>query len=64
MPMPDPHPIGTRVQQSTKPIQGEVADVRFSAESMKFEYLVNYLDANGDQASRWFTHDQIEEMSQ
>jgi hypothetical protein len=61
--MPDPYPVGTSVQQVVQPIVGEVADVRFSADSMQFEYLVEY-EVDGEPASRWFTHSQLQQGDQ
>lgn len=51
---------GSKVRQVVPVIEGEVSERRFNDEAECMEYLVEYTDAEGHPASRWFTESQLE----
>lgn len=59
-----PIPKGAQVRQVVPVIEGAVIERRFNDAGDKFEYLVEYTDADGAAQSRWFTDGQIEEVAQ
>ena len=58
-----PLDLGAAVRQKVTPIEGTVADATYDAQAKKFKYLVDYTDADGTPAQRWFTHDELEAQS-
>ena len=54
------HPEGTKVRQIVPAIEGETADTRFNKEAGCLEYLVDYFDADGEPAQRWFLESEVE----
>lgn len=55
-----PIPKGAQVRQIVPVIAGTVAERRFIDADDRFEYLVEYVDADGNAQSRWFVDGQIE----
>lgn len=55
-----PIPKGAQVRQVVPVIAGVVAERRFIDADDRFEYLVEYVDADGNAQSRWFVDGQIE----
>jgi hypothetical protein len=57
--MDAPMAKGTLIRQVVPIIAGVITDVRFNADAMAFDYLVEYSD--GDHvSSRWFSSPEIE----
>lgn len=54
------HQKGAVVRQVVPAIIGTVTERRFSDERDVFEYLVEYVGADGETHSRWFTEKEIE----
>lgn len=55
-----PFSKGQTVKQMVHPIQGEIISKRFNEDSNSFEYLVTYLDPDGNAVERWFTESEVE----
>lgn len=51
---------GQTVRLKVPVIEGEVADVQFNKGAGELEYLVPYVDENGEEQSRWFTESALE----
>lgn len=55
-----PHELGQPVRQVVPVITGTVADVTYIAAESSFRYLVDFTDAAGHPAQRWFKESEIE----
>ncbi len=51
---------GTQVRQVVKAIEGVVSAKRFNDDEDKFEYCVDFDEADGHKGQRWFLEGQIE----
>jgi hypothetical protein len=54
--------IGSQARLVQPVIAGEIVDTEFNKTSKKLQHLVQWTEADGHVASRWFTEDQLEEV--
>jgi hypothetical protein len=52
-------PLGTKVRQVVPVIEGVVIDRRQQPDGEEDEVLVAYIDAEGDEHTRWFAVSQV-----
>ena len=50
---------GVRAELIIKPIEGRIADIRQVPGTRKFEGLLHYTDANGEEQHTWFHEDRL-----
>ena len=51
--------VGTRARLVQPTIEGTVTDVRYNKDAKELEYLLSYMDAEGDDHERWFNETQL-----
>ncbi len=51
---------GDAARQKVAVIEGTVADVRYDADTGRFQYLVEFNDADGNVGQRWFDEEDVE----
>lgn len=56
-------PEGSTVRLKAPAPQGEVQDVRLNKAEGQLEYLVDWVDDEGDNQQRWFLESQLEVVS-
>lgn len=55
---------GAAVRQTLpQPISGEVIDAVYDADTGEFRYLVRWTEADGRESSRWFTENEVQEVT-